>query len=333
MDDDEINKEKPMVHISIKERQIRISQLLNSNKNDKRPTKTVEFNLLEEQKNSKCVSKFNMEKRQLSLKNTAIAEKLNNALFSKGNSCTDNTLISYDRKNINQSKELNLKNKDVGSLKTMDYSLLNKKISENYKNQLSNVLLMKNNNPQTLHYKNAPKKKKDTDIFEKGISIEGVLINKKVDNSNEDNETEKKKHILKLFSKNSVHVNKHDTTMEKNNNSLQKEMKSYYKNKTFTDRFLHLKHESYNSEDINSETTSKNKTIVENTTTINRNKNKKKMFSYFKNICKRRKHKINSKQQLHSSQSNSTTSMQSLNKNENENKNKKHSKFFFFCVK
>ncbi|SPJ08763.1 conserved Plasmodium protein, unknown function [Plasmodium sp. DRC-Itaito] len=327
MDDDEINKEKPRVHISIKERQIRISQLLNSNKNDKGPTKTVEFNLLEEQNKSKCVSKFNMEKRQLSLKNTAIAEKLNNALFSKGNSCTD-TLISYDRKNTDQSKELNLKNKNGESLKKMDYSLLSKKISENYKNQLSNVLLMKNNNPQALPYKNAPKKKKDTDIFEKGISIEGVLINKKVNDSNEDNETEKKKkkHLLKLFSKNSFHANKQDTTMEKNNNSLNKEMKSYYKNKTFTDRFLNIKHHSYNSEDINSETISKNNTIVEKTT-LNKNKKKKNIFFYFKNICKRKKYKINSKQQLHSSQSNSTTSMQSLNEN------KKHSKFFFFCVK
>ncbi|SOV74156.1 conserved Plasmodium protein, unknown function [Plasmodium sp. gorilla clade G3] len=328
MDDDEINKEKPRVHISIKERQIRISQLLNSNKNDKGLTKTVEFNILEEQNKSKCVSKYNMEKRQLSLKNTAIAEKLKNTLFSKGNSCTD-TLISYDRKNTNQSKELNLKNKNVGSLKKMDYSLLNEKISENYKNQLSNVLLMKNNNPQALQYKKSPKKKKASDIFETGISIEGVLINNKVDDSHEDHETEKKKHLLKLYSKNSFHVNKQNTTMEKNNNSLHKEMKTYYKNKTFTDRFLHLKHQSYSSDHINSDTTSKNNTIVENTTTINKNKNKKKkkMFSYFKNICKRKKYKINSKQQLHSSQSNSTTSMQSLNKN------KKHSKFFFFCVK
>ncbi|ETW44780.1 hypothetical protein PFNF135_00835 [Plasmodium falciparum NF135/5.C10] len=330
MDDDEINKEKPRVHISIKERQIRISQLLNSNKNDKGPTKTVEFNLLEEQNKSECVSKINMEKRQLSLKNTAIAEKLNNALFSKGNSYTD-TLISYDRKNTDNSKELNLKNKNGGSLKKMDNSLLSKKISENYKNQLSNVLLMKNHNPQALPYKNAPKKKKNTDIFEKTISIEGVLMKTIVNHSNEDNETEKKKHILKLFSKNSFHANKQDTTMEKNNNSLHKETKSYYKNKTFTDRFLNLKHQSYNSQDTNSENTSKNNTLVQNTSTLNKNKNKKKnkknIFSYFKNICKRKKYKINSKQQLHSSQSNSTTSIQSLNKN------KKHSKFFFFCVK
>ncbi|SBT87430.1 conserved Plasmodium protein, unknown function, partial [Plasmodium malariae] len=129
--------ENKKVHSSIREKQLKIAELMNYKKNDNSERKNVDFNF-EEQKDepSEKGNKF-------SISNAYIAETLNKKLFQKSSTSKFASSSFRNKPNSDERNKVLILTKYKGTTTNKKDTNINK-VSENYKNQLSNVFLLKN---------------------------------------------------------------------------------------------------------------------------------------------------------------------------------------------
>ncbi|SBS81203.1 conserved Plasmodium protein, unknown function [Plasmodium ovale curtisi] len=132
------------------------------NKSKNAGKKNVDFKLPEQMKG------LDNGTNKLSVTNASIAERLNNKLFQKG-IFSKNVSPLNDNKNSIERKKVYILSKRKNSFRAKEGSNINNKISENYKNQLSNALLLRNK-PDFAKNK-FPFQKRCSDIYKKNSYV------------------------------------------------------------------------------------------------------------------------------------------------------------------
>ncbi|SBT32287.1 hypothetical protein POVWA2_012050 [Plasmodium ovale wallikeri] len=132
------------------------------NKSKNAGKKNVDFKLPEQMK------ELDNGTNKFSITNASIAEQLNNKLFRKG-IFSKNVSPLNDNKNSIETKKVYILGKCKKSFRAKEGSNINNKISENYKNQLSNALLLRNK-PDFAKNK-FPFQKRCSDIYKKNSYV------------------------------------------------------------------------------------------------------------------------------------------------------------------
>ncbi|CRG93174.1 conserved Plasmodium protein, unknown function [Plasmodium gallinaceum] len=322
-DDKEKIKDRSNVHVSIKEKQMRIAELLSSKKNDNFPKKSVDFTLSQKTE-SEYMDECLARRKQFSVTNADIANKLNNTLFSK---ITTSKNVSFSNsKNSSYMDEKSLLDKNEKSFKNKSISSLNNKISEDYKNKLSSVLLSRDKS----HFlKNKDFEKKNSNDFPKTDYIAEDNSNNSHKNSKGDIDNKRKDLFKQLLSTYS-NLQKIDHNQNRDKNTLQKlENEDENKNESITDKNLYLNENFSNYK--NNQNTMDPPNIIKKKKIIN-------FFSCFKNLKRKKyyKRKNNMKcnspiKEKHLSKTEEKIDITCYEEENSISSNKRaRSKFFFF---
>ncbi|CRG98938.1 conserved Plasmodium protein, unknown function [Plasmodium relictum] len=324
-DDEDKIKERSNVHVSIKEKQLRIAELLNSKKNTNFPKKSVDFTLSQKTE-LEHTDGFQARKKQFSMTNAAIANKLNNTLFSKS---TNSKNVSFSQsKNSSEIDKKSVLDKNEEPFGKKSISSLNNKLSEDYKNKLSSVLLSRNRPDFLKDFE-----QKNSNNFSKTTYAAEDNSNNSFRDSKEENDN-KRKDLFKQLLNNYSNLKKIDYNKNGDSNLLQKEVENESENKNvfIADQNLHLNGVLCNHKNDQHIIDSPN--IVENKKRIN-------FFSCFKNIkkkkyCKRKNMNCNNPKKekyISKKEEKIGKSYPDKENSTSTNKNKKTRNKFFFLFK
>ncbi|GAW79763.1 hypothetical protein, conserved [Plasmodium gonderi] len=167
--DESAIRENPWVHESIKQKQLKIAELMLNKKTDNELKKNVNFSTTEKEEESKI--KEDLDKKNLtSISNASIAEVLNKKLFGN-NQSWKNKNVSYSHKNIDEEK-VSILSKYKDSYGNKENSNTVNKLNESNKTDLNNFLLTK-----STAYSSKDKffiQKRLSDITKKGNSTDRI---------------------------------------------------------------------------------------------------------------------------------------------------------------